>query len=131
MTDRELISQAQEAMKYAYVPYSRFPVGAAIECADGTVITGCNVENAALGSTICAERTAVVKAVSSGHRDFIRIAVCSNSKEYCVPCGACRQVLSEFAPRMEVLCVRDDGRYVSYSLSDLLPQSFGPHIFGH
>ena len=126
MTDRELISQAQEAMKFAYVPYSRFPVGAAIECSDGTVITGCNVENAALGSTICAERTAVVKAISSGHRDFIRIAICSSVMDYCVPCGACRQVLSEFAPKMEVLCVRSDGRYVSYNLGDLMPFPFGP-----
>ena len=127
MTDRELISQAQEAMKYAYVPYSRFPVGAAIECTDGTVITGCNVENAALGSTICAERTAAFKAVSSGHRNFARIAICSKSMDYCTPCGACRQVLSEFAPDMEILCARADGRYVSYSLRDLLPAAFGPN----
>ena len=74
MTDRELMSMAREASMNAYVPYSRFPVGAAIECSDGTVYTGCNIENAALGSTICAERTACVKAVSDGRREFRRIA---------------------------------------------------------
>ena len=75
MTDRELMSMAKEASMNAYVPYSRFPVGAAIECEDGAVFTGCNVENAALGSTICAERTACCKAVSEGHRSFRRIAI--------------------------------------------------------
>ena len=124
MTDRQLIDLAMEASKTAYAPYSRFYVGAAIECTDGTVFTGCNIENAALGSTICAERGAVCNAVSSGHRNFLRIAVYSDSLDYCVPCGTCRQVLSEFAPEMEVLCSRSDGRYVSYKLSDLLPAGF-------
>ena len=130
MTDRELINRAYDARKNAYAPYSRFPVGAALECADGTVITGCNVENAALGCTICAERTALVKAISEGKRNFTRIAIYADSPDYCVPCGTCRQVLSEFAPSMEVLCVKGDGRYVSYRLSDLLPVSFGKDILG-
>lgn len=130
MTDRELINRAYDARKNAYAPYSRFPVGAALECADGTVITGCNVENAALGCTICAERTALVKAISEGKRNFTRIAIYADSPDYCVPCGTCRQVLSEFAPSMEVLCVKGDGRYVSYRLSDLLPVSFGKEILG-
>ena len=124
MTDRELMDIAEKASKNAYVPYSRFPVGAALECADGTVFTGCNVENAALGSTICAERTAAVKAVSEGHTDFARIAIWAESKDYCMPCGACRQFLSEFAMDMEVLCARAGGRYVSYRLRELLPHTF-------
>ncbi len=124
MTDRQLIDYAVEVSKKAYAPYSRFSVGAALECSDGSVFTGCNVENAVLGSTICAERGAVSKAISEGHKDFIRIAVYSDSRDYCVPCGTCRQVLSEFSPNLEVLCVRSDGRYVSYRLSDLLPASF-------
>lgn len=125
MTDRELINLAVEAKNASYSPYSRFPVGAALECSDGTVFLGCNIENAALGCTICAERAAVCSAVSQGRRDFIRIAVYAESAEYCTPCGSCRQVLSEFAPDMEVLCVKADGRYVSYRLSQLLPSSFG------
>ena len=90
MTDRELLTLAQKAAENAYVPYSKFSVGAALECTDGTVFTGCNVENAALGSTICAERTAICKAVSEGHRDFKRIAIWGDGENYCMPCGACR-----------------------------------------
>lgn len=124
MTDRELINKAIDASKNAYAPYSHFPVGAALECDDGTVITGCNVENASLSCTICAERSAVSRAISLGYRRFRRIAVYSDSPSYCTPCGTCRQVLCEFSPSMEVLCAKSDGRYVSYKLSDLLPASF-------
>ena len=124
MTDRDLINLAAEASKKAYVPYSHFAVGAALECTDGTVFTGCNVENAALGSTICAERTAACKAVSEGHRDFARIAVYGDGEGYCSPCGACRQFLAEFAPEMEVLSAKGGGRYVSYKLSEMLPYTF-------
>ena len=124
MTDRELMSMAKEASINAYVPYSHFPVGAALECTDGTVYTGCNIENAALGSTICAERTACCKAVSEGHREFSRIAIYADSENWCYPCGACRQFLAEFAPNMEVLCAKAGGRYVSYKLSELLPGIF-------
>lgn len=125
MTDRELLNTAKAASKAAYVPYSHFPVGAALECADGRIFTGCNVENAALGSTICAERTAAVKAVSEGARRFKRIAIWGDSQDYCYPCGACRQFLVEFAPDMEVLIGRKDDKYVSYRLSELLPCVFG------
>ena len=128
MTDRELISAAVKAAGFAYAHYSKFSVGAAIECSDGTVYTGCNVENAALGATICAERVAVTKAISEGKRAFRRIAVYADSADYCVPCGACRQVLSEFSPNIEVLCVRSDGRYVSYNLKNLLPQAFNKNF---
>jgi len=123
MTDKELLSLAKEAWKNAYCPYSRFAVGAALECDDGTVYTGCNVENAALGSTICAERTACVKAVSEGHRSFRRIAIYGEGEGFCYPCGSCRQFLSEFSPEMEVLCAKAD-RYVSYKLSQLMPYTF-------
>ena len=99
MTDRELVELAFTMLERSYVPYSGFPVGAALECADGTVFTGCNVENAAYGSTICAERTALVKAVSEGHRDdWKRIAVVGNSADYCWPCGSCRQMLMSLPP---------------------------------
>ena len=125
MTDRELINRAKSAMRNAYAPYSRFAVGAALECEDGSVVTGCNVENSALGCTICAERTAIVKAVSAGYRRFRRIAIYSEGLDYCVPCGTCRQVMNEFSPTMEILCAKSDGRYVSYRLSDLLPMAFG------
>ena len=126
MTDRDLLNMARDAAKNAYVPYSHFPVGAALECADGSVFTGCNVENAALGSTICAERTAIVKAVSEGRRSFVRIAIYGEGENYCMPCGACRQVMAEFAgdTDMEVLCTRSGGRYVSYKLKQLLPHTF-------
>ena len=126
MTDMELLGLAQKAAEKAYVPYSKFAVGAAIECRDGRIFTGCNVENAALGDTICAERTACVKAVSEGYTDFLRIAIYAESENYCMPCGSCRQFLSEFSPdgQLEVLCARADGRYVSYRLKDLLPHTF-------
>ena len=88
MTDQELVEQAFTMLERSYVPYSHFPVGAALEGADGVVYTGCNVENSAFGSTICAERTALVKAVSEGCRKFTRLAVVGNSTDYCWPCGA-------------------------------------------
>ena len=124
MNDRELLRIAKEASLNAYVPYSGFPVGAALECEDGTVYTGCNVENAAYGDTICAERTAVVKAVSEGRREFTRIAIYGEGQGYCMPCGSCRQVLSEFSPEMEVLCAKAGGAYVSYPLTRLMPYTF-------
>lgn len=113
-----------EAKKTAYTPYSRFSVGAALECADGSVFTGSKIENAALECTLCAERSAVAAAVSAGHRSFKRIAIYADSVGYCFPCGTCRQVLWEFSPAIEVLCVRADGRYVSYPLKALLPEAF-------
>ena len=127
MTERELVDHAFAMLERSYAPYSHFPVGAALECADGTVFTGCNVENAAYGSTICAERTAVVKAVSEGHRDaFVRIAIVGRSEDYCWPCGSCRQVLFEFAPDLECLIARGDGDYVKLPLRELLSHGFGP-----
>ena len=124
MTDRNLIDLAAEVMQNSYSPYSRYKVGAAIECSDGSVFKGCNVENAAYRVTICAEASAVAAAVSAGHREFRRIAIISEGSTYCFPCGACRQMLNEFAPELELLCARADGRYVSYPLKTLLPFAF-------
>ena len=130
MTDRELINMAVEAAKKSYVPYSNRTFGAALECADGTVVTGCNVENAALGTSICAERAALCQAVSMGKRSFRRLAVYSaESADYCTPCGICRQAFSEFSPEMELLCARADGRYVSYRLRELLPVMYARDRF--
>ena len=127
MNDQKLVDLAFETLAKSYVPYSNFPVGAAIRCADGTVFTGCNVENAAYGSTICAERTALVKAVSEGHRDDLEcIAIAGNSEDYCWPCGACRQMLYEFNPEMTVLVARGDRHFVACSLHELMPHGFGP-----
>ena len=127
MTDRELVQKAIEMQNFSYVPYSHFPVGAAILCEDGRVFTGCNVENAAYGSTICAERTAILKAVSEGSREgWAVIAIAGRGEDFCWPCGACRQMLYEFAPGLRVLAARGDGSYEEASLTELLPHAFGP-----
>ena len=127
MTDRELVDLAFTMLERSYVPYSHFPVGAALLCADGTIFPGCNVENSAYGSTICAERTALVKAVSEGHRDdFVKLAVVGNSTDYCWPCGACRQMLYEFAPDLTVLVARKGRDFVRLPLHELFPHGFGP-----
>ena len=126
MTDKDLVELAFTMLDKAYMPYSHFPVGAALEGSDGQIFTGCNVENAAYGSCICAERTALVKAVSEGCRTFKRIAVVGNSADYCWPCGSCRQMLYEFAPDLEVLVANRDHDFVKYTLRQLLPHGFGP-----
>lgn len=126
MTDKDLVELAFTMLDKAYIPYSHFPVGAALEGADGRVFTGCNVENAAYGSCICAERTALVKGVSEGCRSFKRIAVVGNGPDYCWPCGSCRQMLYEFAPDLEVLVANKDHDFVKYTLRQLLPHGFGP-----
>ena len=126
MTREELKAAAVAMLDRAYIPYSHFPVGAALECSDGTVFTGCNIETPASPPPICAERTAVAKAVSEGHTDFVRIVVAGRSKDYCVPCAVCRQVLREFAPDIEVICLNGAGEEKVFTLPELLPHSFGP-----
>ena len=127
MTDRELAEIAYSMQERAYVPYSNYPVGAAILCADGTVFTGCNVENAAYGSSICAERTALLKAVSEGHRDdWVKIAVVTSGDDAGYPCGSCRQMLYEFAPDLKVIIGGKDKVLSTITLSELLPHGFGP-----
>jgi len=127
MTDQQLVARAFAMHEFSYVPYSRFPVGAALLCADGSVFTGCNVENSAFGSTICAERTALLKAISEGHRDdWVALAVAGRGEDYCWPCGSCRQMLYEFAPQLRVLVARGDGQFCATTLEQLLPHGFGP-----
>ena len=126
MTEQALCQKAIDMLDMAYVPYSHFPVGAALLCRDGTVFTGCNIENAAYGATICAERTAIFKAVSEGHRDFDTIVIAGRSEDYCYPCGMCRQFMKEFAPEMQVICLNGKGEAKHYTLRQLLPESFGP-----
>ena len=127
MTDRELVDLAVAMLERSYAPYSGFPVGAALLCRDGSVFTGCNVENAAYGSAICAERTALLKAVSEGHRDdWVTMAVVGNGEQPCWPCGACRQMLYEFCPELELLVAGKDRSIQRVKLSDLLPHGFGP-----
>ena len=128
MTREELKAAAVAMLDRAYCPYSHFAVGAALERADGTVFTGCNIENAAYSPGICAERTAVAKAVSEGHTDFVRIVIAGRSTDFCVPCGVCRQVLREFAPGIEVICLNGKGEEQVFTLSELLPHSFGPEF---
>jgi cytidine deaminase len=120
----ELIAAAREARRNAVATYSRFKVGAALETADGIIITGCNVENATYGLTVCAERVAMWKALSEGHRRFRRIAVVADTRAPTPPCGACRQILWEFGGDLEVVLAnlrRETGRY---RLSALLPVPF-------
>lgn len=128
MTDSELCKAAVEVMKNAYAPYSEFSVGAALLCSDGSVYTGCNIENASFSATVCAERTAIFKAVSEGKKDFVKIAIAGGKKGQitgaCSPCGVCRQVLSEFCePDFQVLLVTAYS-YEKYTLSELLPKAF-------
>jgi cytidine deaminase len=122
--DHRLVELARAAREHAYAGYSDYPVGAALLTSSGKVYTGCNVDNSAYGLTICAERTAVVKAVSEGERDFQAIAVVSRNAA--TPCGSCRQVLAEFGPNMRVLVADVSGNYHVYSLDELLPERFGP-----
>lgn len=125
MTDRELMQIAVEASENAYTPYSNFNVGAALECADGTIYTGCNVENGAYGSTICAERTALCKAISEGKREFTRIAIWANSQNFCMPCGACRQFMAEFFKSDAiVMCGRSDGEFGRWTFNEVFPFTF-------
>ena len=128
MTPEKLIELAKEAMTHAYAPYSGFWVGAALLCADGSVYQGCNVENAAYGECICAERNAVLKAVYDGHRDFAAIAVCGGRggviESHCAPCGACRQVLREFCGEDLAIYLTDGSGIETTTLGELLPRSF-------
>jgi cytidine deaminase len=119
-----LIAEATAVRRAAYAPYSDFPVGAALLTPDGEVYTGCNVENAAYGLTMCAERNALFHAVAEGRREFAVIAVVT---ENCVaPCGSCRQALAEFNPQMTVIVADTAGNRKVYTLDQLLPHAFGP-----
>ena len=124
MEPTELLDLARKARKRAYAPYSHYKVGAALLGKSGTVYTGCNVENASYGHTVCAERTAVLKAVSEGEIEFEAIAVVTRNGGS--PCGACRQVLSEFSPELIIFIADTDREYRTTTLKQLLPDSFTP-----
>ena len=131
MTELELCAAAIAAMDHAYVPYSGYRVGAALLTNSGKVYTGCNIENASYTPTVCAERTAVFKAVSEGERDFAVLAVCGGKEGVITgafpPCGVCRQVLAEFCPpEFPVLLVTGPDAFRKVTLAELLPFGFGP-----
>jgi cytidine deaminase len=120
----KLISAAKAVREYAYARFSNFRVGAAILSADGRIFTGCNVENSSYGLTICAERTALFKAVSEGCKDIVALALFTDSVPPARPCGACRQVLFEFNPDLEIVSANDAGTKDKFRLSDIFPEGF-------
>ena len=131
MDNKGLIKEAMEAKKMAYVPYSHFRVGAALLTKSGKVYTGCNIENAAYPATVCAERTAIFKAVSEGETQFESIAIVGGIngevKDYCAPCGVCRQVMREFCEsEFRIVLTDSTGLIKECTLDELLPLSFGP-----
>ena len=121
--NRELVDAAIEARKQAHAPYSDFAVGAAVLTKSGKIFKGCNVENLSLRLTLCAEEVAVGSAVVNGETDLVAIAVVADSKEPVMPCGACRQLLAEFNPSMEVVSAKLDGSVERHSLTELLPKA--------
>ncbi len=127
---RSLVQTAKDATRHAYIPYSKYPVGAALRATDGTIYAGCNIENASYPVTICAERVALVKAVSEGQRAFDLLAVVTPNAGS--PCGMCRQMLYEFSPDLRVILANREGD-VAYDglLSGLLPRGFGPDSLPH
>jgi cytidine deaminase len=126
--DVDLVSAARRAREHADAAFSHFKVGAALEAADGTVVTGCNIENATYGLTMCAERVAMFKAISEGHRAFTRIAIVADTRAPTPPCGACRQILWEFGGNLEVELANLEERKGTYHLTDLLPLPFDARL---
>ena len=125
----ELLAAARDARRHAFARFSRFQVGAALETADGHIVTGCNIESASFGLTVCAERVAVFKAISEGHRAFERIAVVADTEKLTPPCGACRQVLWEFAGDLEIVLGNLSDEQAQFRLKDLLPHPFEAGLF--
>jgi cytidine deaminase len=123
-----LIDAATRAREKAHAAFSGFKVGAALETADGTIITGSNVENASYGLTMCAERVAMFKALSEGHRGFVRIAIVANTESPTPPCGACRQILWEFGGDLEIVLANLSEQKGTYRLKDLLPLPFDARL---
>ena len=122
--DEKLVQAARQARERAHAPYSKFRVGAALETRDGLIVSGCNVENATYGLTICAERVAVVKAISEGHHQFTRIAIVADTTDPTPPCGACRQILWEFGGDIEVILANLSETTARHRLAELLPSPF-------
>jgi cytidine deaminase len=129
--EKELVEAAIEASKRAYAPYSHFHVGAALLLSDGTIIPGCNVENASYGLTNCAERTAIFSAIAQGRKDFTKIAIFVGIDDFVSPCGACRQVIHEFGPHLEVLLINKHRKIKRTTAKKLLPLAFGEEELKH
>jgi len=121
---KRLIEMAMEAREGAYTPYSDFKVGAAVLADDGEIFTGCNIENASYGATICAERTAFVKAISKGHRSFTALAVVGKKDSYTYPCGICRQFIIEFGKDIKIIVAKTPEDYKVFAIEELLPYGF-------
>ncbi len=124
MNEDEILQKLRRTRDQALARYSGFKVGSVVTTRDGKVYTGHNIESSSYGLTICAERVALFKALSEGEREFDKIYIMANNDEFCPPCGACRQVLMDYAPDIEVILVTDSGRKASYKLSELLPVAF-------
>lgn len=125
MDHRALVNEAQKCKEHAYSPYSKFKVGAVVVMEDDTVYTGANVENASYGATICAERTAIVKAVSEGKRKIKSIAIASDLEDFIYPCGMCRQVIAEFSSKdTKIVCSNAKGECKSYTIEEIFPNIF-------
>lgn len=125
MNTKLLIEKAIEAKNYSISPYSNFKVGAAILTKNGDIITGCNIESASYSLTICAERTAIFKALSDGKKDFSAIAITSDSKDFCPPCGSCRQVILDLCGDIDVIMINSTNEIKITKISQLLPYAFG------
>ncbi|MBP1691569.1 MAG: cytidine deaminase [Bacteroidetes bacterium] len=125
MNYRSLVSRARAAKRHSHSPYSRFRVGAAVLTSSGKVYTGCNIENSSYGLTVCAERTALFKAVSEGETSFVAVAIASDEKDATPPCGACRQVIMDLAGDVDVILSTGNGALKVLKLADLLPLPFG------
>ena len=123
-----LINQAQSTYGQAYVPYSHYPVGSAVLFSSGKIYSGCNIENVSYGLTVCAERNAIFQAVGQGERELKGIAIAVPTEEFPAPCGACRQVIREFAVDCPVILINGQGKTKFTSLKTLLPESFGPEF---
>lgn len=123
-TEKELVERATKVRELAYAPYSNFKVGAAVRTKDGKIYTGCNVESASYGLTVCAERVAIWKAVSEGEREFTEIAVVADTPELTPPCGACRQIIWEFCQNIPVILANPKGDTEIVQMKELLPRAF-------
>jgi len=131
MDFKELIIEAIKAKETAYAPYSNFKVGSAILTSDGKVYTGCNIENASFGATNCAERTAIFKAVSEGHKSIEAIAVVGDLNNYTFPCGICRQVINEFAAEnIKIIVAKNENEYLVKTMEEILPGAFSKEDLG-
>ena len=127
--DSKLISLAKSTANHAIARYSKFKVGAALETKNGSIFTGCNIESSSYGLTICAERVAFFKALSEGEREFNRLFLYTNTDNFCPPCGACRQVIWDFAPNLEIVLINKKDEQKTNTISELYPKAFGDNFF--